>query len=151
MRDKEYPIWKISATWNNKSYKNNGTSFCVSFRRNFSQISMDRFTKKWWNRYIKKKYPNEIVELLKLECKYIGKDTWYMSWFSHKSLNRFDTEEKAFNSLREYFSTLTLGLDDNYITKNGHEYCTMALGDFWRWKYCKCKACKRRKETIVNH
>lgn len=153
--DKEYPVWVISARWNNRDYQNNGTSFNISHRIKYSDKVMLDKANKWWKKYCLKKYPNEIPELLELKCEYVGNFAWYMVWFCHKSLNRFETEEEAFKSFRNYFYNLKKvktydNLDNTYKAKE-FEYCVMGAEDEWRWKYCQCKTCKRLKQTIINH
>lgn len=154
--EKAYPVWRIHARWNNKEYQNNGTSFIITNRRNYSIDTMQRRAEKWFKKYIKDKYPNEKIEPILLEVEYFGKETWSGSWFSHISLNRFETEKEAFESFQRYMNTLKQKdysdpYSGMYITKSGQEYCVMGAEERYRWVYCDCKICKRKGITLIKH
>lgn len=151
---KEYPIWTISARWNNEEYKNNGISFTLSFRKNLTEKSVKNFAERWWKKYVSRKYPNETPELLSLDVLFRGKEVWFGTWFAHKSLNRFNSEKDAIKSFKEYIYRCKLTGNDwdvRYKTKNGYEYCPMGAEDYWRWKYCDCKKCAKAGHTIITH
>ena len=156
MEEKEYPIWVVSARWDNKDYPNNGTSFTVSYRKDYTQEQMDKKAQDWFKKMCAKKYPNETITPISLKVEFKGKSVWFGQWFSHKSLNRFETQEEAFKSFSKYMDSLKKSKpyeqwDSMFIDKNGYEYCVMGAENEWRWKYCECKACKRLKQTIIQH
>jgi hypothetical protein len=151
-----YPVWVISARWDNKEYKNNGTSFTVSYRVNFSEATMHKKARRWFEKMVAKKFPGEKIEPNELKVRFIEKAVWYGMWFHHRSLNLFPDEATARKSFQDYFWSLKQkrgdrDYDANFITPSGYEYCVMGAQDYWRWKYCGCKQCKRLGITIIKH
>jgi len=145
-----YPVWSISARWNNESYQNNSTSFVVSFRRNFSDASMNRWAARWFRSMVARKYPGEQIEPIEIKVTSMGKRVWFLNWFCHKSLNRFDTEEQAFESFDRYL--IGIGrLDDGYHVTDLEGRTLMGADDRWRWKYCDKRCCASRNQTIITH
>lgn len=156
--EKEYPIWRITARWDNANYKNNGTSFAEMYRRNFTQATMDKRIKKWFERYVAKKYPNENIEPIELKAEYMGTDTWVLMWFAHKTFNTFETVAEAEKSFANYVDSMKLDPDSDpvydtsmRIDKNGNKHCLMGAEDRFRWEVCQKKCCKNKNHTIITH
>jgi len=159
MEVKAYPVWRISARWNQKDYQNNCTGMTFSFRRNYSIKTMNRWAEKWWDKYKSRRLKDkEPIELLGLEVTFEGKEIWYLIWFNHKSLNYFPDEDSAFESFRNWldkkgyrygnYSNDEIGLTSDF---NDKKVCLMGAEQTWRWKYCGCKVCKRLGITIIKH
>lgn len=156
-----YPIWHISARWNQDDYKNNGTGFSISFRRHFNPQYMKRYAEKWWKDYIQrkdkyngKKLIDKNPELIKLNIEFLGNEVWFSTWFAHQSLNYFPTEKEAFESFDKWFRKKGYrysGYGYREDTINNEIGCPMGADEKWRWKLCGCKICKRLKITIIKH
>lgn len=149
MKEIAYPVWRISARWNDRDCKNNGVSFKTSFKKGFFE------TDKWWDEYKKKKLKDKKpIELLKLEIEYLGREVWYLTWFAHESLNYFDNEKEAFASFEKWFTGKGYEfteIDYRPETYNNEIGCPMGADEQWRWKFCGCKECQKDKITVIKH
>jgi len=157
---KKYELFRVSAIWNQKDYKRNGTSFIYAKQNDSDRVDIYD----WWKRHIRKKkmQAKKPIELIELKISFLGRYSWVMTWFSHKTFTVFETEEEAFSDFSRYLNE-EWGVIENFH----HSYeiyddpklfyedktpaCLMGAEDRWRWKFCGCDKCKELGITIINH
>ena len=171
MIDKEYPVYSVNVVWTmgKPTYwtnpdgkkiesKTNCTGFTLAFRRKFSEETIkNKVLKKWWPNYRKEKLEkDEPISDLKIEVKFLGMHSWWISWFTHETFNSFETDQDAFDSFFRWFTDNKFQLNyvvdgyglDDFMTQTdryGNKHCLMGAEDQWRWEVCHCKGCEKRK------
>lgn len=154
MEEKEYPIYKFSARWNQDDYENNGTSSSHMYKEKLTNIQEAEELEKWWNgvlespRINKEDKPIKDLhpKLLELSIKFYEENTWCLRWFSHITFNQFENENEAFRSFARFVENKRpLTYEPNPT------YCLMGAEDSWRWKICNCDKCKEEGIVAILH
>lgn len=111
--------------------------------------------------YIIKQYKNKKLNDFKIEdikVEYKGQARWWLTWFAHHSLCKFDTEQEAFSDFESFLEEKNIHLNYSsypgsmlFEEKKEGSYCAMGAEDRWRWKLCTCKYCKKSGRTIIGH
>lgn len=165
MKEKSYPIWSISAKWDQDNFKGNFTGFTIGFKRKLSKEDVMKYANDWWKDYLQEeddagiKLKDKNPVNLKINVKFLGNQTWWLEWFNHKTYNYFDNEKDAFNSFEKFLESKNVNL--NYVYSNynlewfnhydSSVYMAMGGEDRWRWKFCGCEKCKKLKISIIQH
>jgi len=153
--EKQYPIYRFWASWNQKDYKNNGTGFTKMYEVEPTQLELEEDMKKFQDGIIS---DHEEVEWLDTGFKFVEFETWCSKWFSHMTFNKFNNDMDTINSFALFVQRK---LDLNI--KNGHYgserndenknpfYCFMGAEDRYRWEVCHCEFCEKSNWIIMNH
>lgn len=164
---KKYRIYNIRAIWNQPGYQNNSTSITVGLKDDEPLFDMIE----WWNNYKSsdKNKDKQPFELIKLENVFLGRYSWWLDWFCHKTFNKFSSFEEAKDDF-ERFLTEEIHADFGYYSneelhygaerhneklkyEDGSRICLMGAEQIWRWRECECEACKNGKSlwTVIAH
>jgi len=153
MEDLKYPIWRITAKFDETAYENNSVSFTVSFKEKKTEQEIEEYAKEWWEKIaISEKNKDKGFVFKEFIITSLGEETWYLEWFCHTSLTRYDNEKDAFDSFARFLKRKRV--DINYgggSYPSDDSYMPMGGDDHWRWKYCDCQVCKDEGITIISH
>lgn len=163
MTEKVAYVWSINAKWTqlDKDDKekriDNGTGFHKGFPEVQTEEEVLKYATEWWQKYsTNEKFKDLNPELVKLNVKFDGEQTWWLEWFNHISFNEFPSEEAAFESFTKFLQSKNV--DIRYSSSSEHwspfkenAYCAMGGEDRWRWELCTCKHCKEQKVTRIKH
>lgn len=154
-----YPIYRLSAVWDQDGYPNNSSSSDVIFREELLPGQLITQARKFWTSCMNHKQLRELHPILKsLEMKFLGYDSWALLWFSHVTFVDGRTDEELLQSFREFVHEKlpfqrNSDLDAETRRLHGLEtYCLMGADDEWRWKGpCHCEHCVKLGRTIITH
>jgi len=167
--EKKYPIYRISARWDQNDYKDNSTSFYQMYKEDPGFESVVKKAKEWWVAHLDEKPRNKEDKPLKeknpklkeLKAEFVEKETWCLTWFSHYTYNIHLSDEKLRESFGDFIfrkekKNVESGHFRNEINMNKKDtkgyYCLMGAEDRWRWKGpCHCKHCIKRGLTRIDH
>ena len=142
MEEKKFPIYRFELYWNQADYDNNSTSWYkmvpITLTDDDIYNEIQQHKERIVASQIEKGKP--VSEFLSEKCELVENETWAITWFSHYTINQFDTDEEALQSFREYVSRKSL-------TKE----CLMGAEDEWRWKLCRCEHCAAKGRITIDH
>lgn len=161
MEEKKYPIYNISVRWNQDDYQGNCSGYKKMYKDDPGLIQVTKEALDWWNEYIKKephtkgdkKLIDKHPQLLSIEVKFIGCETWCILWFSHYTYNTELTDEELLRSFQKFVDR-KLPLQENleHNVPNSETYCLMGAEDNWRWKGpCRCEHCQKAGIVSIDH
>lgn len=107
--------------------------------------------------YLKDKgYVKNDFEFLNISVRYVGYERWWLTWFSHHTNSKFDSDQDAFNDFENFLQEK--GVDIRYSSDytgftnySDNKYCAMGGEDRYRWEVCKCEHCLKSGKTIITH
>ena len=180
MDEKKYAIYNISAKWTHDfvlpefSKNGDGTSFNIMLKEDPGISGANQKAMNWWEKRIKephRNYPkNEVfptmeeanVQLLELRAKFVRKETWCGTWFSHYTFNIHLSDDELLVSFASFIDRMmpfeknleqwhSPNLDKETKAKL-ETYCLMGAQDNWRWKGpCRCKDCIAQGVVRIDH
>lgn len=142
MEEKKFPIYLIDLHWNQEGYENNFTSWYDMFAEPLTEeqtFNLLKSRKEYMVTHYKEK-GTPILEFLSEKCDFVENESWTLTWFSHYTLNNFDTDEEALRSFQEYVDR-----------KSRTNECLMGAEDEWRWKLCRCEHCTKKGRITIDH
>ena len=158
MKEIAYPVYNIHAKIKKKGEM--GTDTISGFKFSTRDHVTPKLTKIWISNFIEgmiRKHGPRKITILDLKLEYYSDEVWFMSWFSHTSLNYYDNEEEAFKSFESWFIKKGYEFESQYEFSsmndraNNEIGCPMGAADRYRWKFCGCDICKKKKLTIIKH
>lgn len=164
--EQAYQVWNFGFSWNylrsvdvseehpdGTMIESNGTGFTASWREDKTQEEAEAFAKDWFEKMAETKLKDVTYMDVKMTSILKGRQTWYLQWFSHCSLNRFETEVEAFDSFYKFLRSMNEPNSGYDYPSFGREdgYVGMGAEDRYRWKYCECEDCKKNGITIISH
>lgn len=153
MEDLKYPIYIIRCDFDEIAYPGNSVSGTVSFIESKTDQELQEYADQWWESIIaasKNKDKGFVLKDIKITL--VDTETWYLQWFCHTSLTRYDNETDAFNSFKRFLERKDVRLNygsQNYPSDDG--YMAMGGEDLARWEYCTCPGCVDKSITTITH
>jgi hypothetical protein len=154
----KYEIFSISAKWNQKNYKKNGTQLIKA--KHTDRIDIQ----KWWDDYNKTEImqSKKPIELIELKLEFLGNYSWWVHWFSHITYNVFSNEQDAFNDFQRFLEEEVgtyireggvCDFDENLFYQNNQPMCLMGATEKWRWQFHECAKCDKCTidGTVIEH
>jgi hypothetical protein len=164
MKERKYPIYHVSARWDQDDFEGNGSGYSRMYREDPGDMAYIDAVNWWFNMLITPSRRDKIPliekhpKLIGLRCELVGYEAWCLTWFSHYTYNIHLTDEELLASF-DQFVWDKLPLHRNLEIwpperrdPNMKTYCLMGAEDRWRWKGpCHCKHCKAQGITRIDH
>lgn len=162
----KYPIYQFSATWNQDGFKNKSTSFSRMYKCDPGISGARQDAIEWFERMVDSKecfdgtmLKDKNPQLISLQVKLIGNESWCLTWFSHYTHNIHLSDSELLASFDEFVGEKMLlnvhnghHATDMVMDNKAPYYCLMGADDRWRWKGpCRCDKCVEYGVTRIDH
>jgi len=166
--EETYPIYSVFANWTEE--KEDGVRSPNSTAVTF--MTKDPATVEEKSRYIEslreslyshdRRRPIKDIQDLDLHVKFIRRETWYCTWFTHQTFDTGKTDHEVLESFERYVTRYEL-IQDYYPNRQPEDYvCLMGAEDRWRWRAgsgpedeslapCRCDKCKSAGVIRISH
>ena len=189
--ERSFPIYRISVEWVENGERagsdpdswrvrdipdgrvRNHTGFDVMRRERDDEGEPAR-TAEWFATYRTKKEGVGAWSDVKLESKFIGEETWVLSWFWHSRIDIGESDQEVLASFRRYVERRRQQNAEAYDKWDGvgyftEPYCLMGAEDEWRWisrgegtgiigtgqttgpAPCRCEGCRVNGVVRIDH
>lgn len=152
----KYFKFTVRAIWDENTFKSNRAEVYTMNREKVSNEEMEKFGREWWEDYIlhvKKTGHNagtrlidRGLKLIKLEYQTLGWASWCPGWFRHWTFDEGQSDADIKRGFLEYVER-TYDINDPHIGRGS----LMGADELWRWKICRCDACKTLGIITVDH
>jgi hypothetical protein len=137
----------------------NSTSWDAMFREEKTSAELDEVLMKFWREYARK---GAVAELFSLHARFLRKDTWCLTWFSHYTFDVGQSDADALASFERYVQH-----KEREAREKGEDVNVMGAEDRWRWRAggpvpdggsteplsppCRCDGCKKAGVIRIDH
>lgn len=173
-----YPIWSVTARWTQKRAGENLAPWqtegvpadrmrdCTDFYKLWAEDpdskALQAWPREWWSAYKEKHLEQEPADLVAI-VRFVRNETWCLTWFSHYTIDRGQSDQEALDSFWRY--VLRVEANNRHLADTDpNRICLMSAEDRWRWHGtedgdaqkrtdapCRCKHCKEQGVIRIGH